>query len=244
MPRCSECGSRSVGFASCPSCGQGMEPLADVRDTEPPPLAPREKPRRGRRTTVAAAAAALVAGAAVIVLWSPESTEALDPGDVLSSEAEQTSSPAATEPEPTIKPARRCWDGSRVEGADRCRPPAGERGLAAVSPTFVEARREGRCRPSPDDHTAGGYLCEIDGAELHFAWFDTLADQDRHFAGIYPKCRRDGYLRSCKGPNRVAKRYADQRFLFEVTATRADRAALDQVRLLDSDVVLRGAARD
>jgi hypothetical protein len=140
----------------------------------------------------------------------------------------------------SVEPTRTCWDGSQVTGSERCKVPTADKGLEAVSPSFVAARRGGLCESSPDDHTAGGYNCRVDGALLHYAWFDSLEDQDEHFAGIYPSCKPRGDLQLCTGPKRAALRYADQRLLFEVTVPKSQIGALEKVRFLPSEELLEG----
>ncbi|GAA1915340.1 hypothetical protein [Nocardioides marmoribigeumensis] len=186
---------------------------------------------------------ALAGGLAAVLLSSPGATEAEDVRGKTSASggpdlvATPSRTPSAT---PAPPPLRTCWDGSTIRSTARCPVPRGHEGLEVVSPTFAEAHRAGHCRPSPDDHTAGGYLCLVDGAELHFAWFSDIEKLDAHFAGIYPTCRHRGTVAICHGPEREALRYVDQRFLFEVTSLRSQRDVLLGVRLRPADELLEG----
>jgi hypothetical protein len=185
----------------------------------------------------------LAVGLSAVVLGSRDSPEPPGvTGGAPSQDEPTTAAGRTTEPEPTIRSLRTCWNGSTVAPDSRCPVPHAERGMALVSPTFTAARRDGRCRPSPDDHTAGGYLCTVKGVVLHFAWFASIAKLDEHFGGIYPRCRPLRDVELCQGPHRAALRYADERFLFEVTALRRDRAVLRGVRLRSAEALLRGRA--
>ncbi len=254
--RCEECGSASKGFDSCPWCGHELtEPAPSREPGEPatvedePAASPRDQARLRRWITVVATlwAVALMAVAAVLLLHWRDTTQAASPAATPTPAASTPAtppasstpaSPAATPTSPS--PVRLCWNGSRVTGTTRCPAPAGVRGLAAASPTFAAARREGRCRPLPAQPGSRGFLCAVGSAQLRFAWFATAEQLDASVARSYRSCRIVSYAKVCSGPGRYALRYADPRFRLIVSASAADRARLLKVPLVPAVKLLQG----
>ena len=137
--------------------------------------------------------------------------------------------------------SRRCWDGSEVTGGASCTVPTGLTGLKAVSTAFAAARREGRCRQDEIPPSQGAYRCDVDGAELVFAWFETGGALSDWFQQTYPDCRPMRYAQVCDGASRQALRYADPRFRVQVTAATTDSKVLLGTPLVPVARLLRGA---
>jgi hypothetical protein len=93
----------------------------------------------------------------------------------------------------------------------------------------------------PDVRGVAGSLCAVRGAQLAFAWFSTPEGLEAAFARNYPSCRRVSYVLVCSGRERQALRYADPRFVLQVTARKSDRSVLLRVPLNPSTLLLLGS---
>jgi hypothetical protein len=85
-----------------------------------------------------------------------------------------------------------------------------------------------------------GSVCNVRGARLTFAWFSSPDGLEANVARNYPSCRQVKYVLVCSGPERHALRYADPRFVLQVTARKADRSVLMRVPLNPSRLLLLG----
>ena len=232
--RCQECGSTSTGFGLCPICGRDFEdsPVATMPNSFRA-LTEAEEPVINRQQTVYALVAALVLVLLVVVVMTRLGKHD-DPAPA------RTTSGTPTSSAPVEAGSRRCWDGADVSGSDDCPVPTGLQGLEAVSSTFAAAQREGRCRQDEIPPSQGAYRCDVDGAELVFAWFASADELDSWFQQTYPDCRRVRYLQVCDGTSRQALRYADPRFVVQVTAAATDNEVLLGVPLEPVSQLLRG----